>query len=319
MNETLYLVIPCYNETEVLQETARRLDAKIAAMVAQGLIDRDSKVVFVDDGSKDDTWNIIKQLHHANKLFAGVRLSRNFGQHNALFAGLMFAKDKADITISMDADLQDDVNAMDAMVSEYYKGNDIVYGVRSSRKKDSFVRRNASESFYKFTKHMGIEMVPDHAHYRLMSQRAVRVLSEYGEVNLFLPYLVPQLGFNFSIVYYERNERFAGKTKYSLRNLFLMGVDGITSFSTKPIECISVFAGISLCIFLASIIGILVQLKNGGSVSAWLPVFSSVWAIAMFIMVSIRIIGEYIGKVYKETKRRPRYSVTENLMQEGDR
>lgn len=316
MNEIIYMVIPCYNETEVLQETASRLENKFHHMMKQGLICADSRVVFVDDGSKDNTWDMISQLHQRNALFCGVRLSRNFGQHNALFAGLMFAKDKADITISMDADLQDDVDAMDAMVAEYHKGNDIVYGVRSSRKKDSFVRRNASEGFYKVTKHMGIDMIPDHAHYRLMSRRAIEALSEYGETNLFLPYLIPQLGFNFSIVYYERKERFAGKTKYSLRKLFLMAMDGITSFSTKPIECISVFAGISLISFMASAIGMCVQLLNNGKVSEWLLVVSSVWATGTFLMVSLRIVGEYVGKAFRETKRRPRYIVVENLVEE---
>lgn len=319
MNEILYFVIPCHNEEEVLCETASRLAIKIRTMAEQGIVSDQSRVVFVDDGSQDKTWEIINTLHKENNLFSGVLLSNNFGQHNTLFAGMMAVKDKADIVVSMDADLQDDVDAVDKMVSEYHKGNDIVYGVRSSRKKDSFVRRSASKGFYNFTKWMDIDMIPDHAHYRLMSRRAVAALSEYGETNLFLPYLVPQLGFKHSIVYYERNERFAGKTKYSLRKLFLMGVDGITSFSTKPIECISVFAVISFFIFLASIIGILVQLKNSGSVSEWLPVFSSVWAIATFMMVSIRIIGEYIGKAFKETKRRPRYIIEENLMEEGDR
>jgi len=233
MHDKLYIVIPCFNEEEVLSETANRLADKIKIMIEQGLVSENSKVVFVDDGSKDNTWKIIKQLHNENKMFSGFSLSHNVGQQKSLFAGMVTVKEYADIIVSMDADLQDDIDVLDEMVKEYQQGNDIVYGVRSSRKNDLFIRRFTSENFYRFTRMMGIEIVPDHAHYRLMSRRAVEALSEYGEVNLFLPYLVPQLGFKNTIVYYERNRRFAGETKYSLRKLFAMATDGITSFSTK--------------------------------------------------------------------------------------
>jgi len=317
MNETLYIVIPCFNEEDVLHETANRLDQKMKSMMEQGLIGESSKVVFVDDGSKDKTWEIIKQLHTENNLFSGFSLSHNVGQQKSLFAGMVTVKKYADMFVSMDADLQDDVNVMDEMVRAYYKGDDIVYGVRSSRKKDSFVRRFASENFYKFTKMMGIEIVPDHAHYRLMSRRAVEALSEYGEVNLFLPYLVPQLGFKNSIVYYERNKRFAGVTKYSLLKLFAMATDGITSFSTKPIEMISILVLGSYIAVIAGIIAIIVQKVENNVMPSWLIVFTSVWAIGAFQLLAVRVVGEYIGKTFKETKKRPRYIIAENLLSEN--
>lgn len=318
MNEKLYVVIPCFNEEEVLRETAGRLDKKVKSLYEQGLISEDSRVIFVDDGSSDRTWEIITQLHNENKLFSGIHLSRNFGQHNSLFAGMMKAKEHADIIVSMDADLQDDIDAIDQMVEEYYKGNDIVFGARSCRKKDTFIRRFASKSFYKVTKMMGIDIIPDHAHYRLMSRRAVEALSEYGEVNLFLPYLVPQLGFGKSIVYYERNKRFAGKTKYSIKKLVMMATDGITSFSTKPIEIISVLALVSFLGAIAGVIAIAVQRINNGTVSPWMTVFTSVWTISAFQLVAIRIIGGYIGKIFKETKRRPRYTIAENILDQDE-
>lgn len=318
MNETLYIVIPCFNEEDVLHETANRLDQKMKSMMAQGLIGEGSKVVFVDDGSTDKTWEFITQLHKANRMFSGIRLSHNAGQQKSLFAGMVTAKEYADMIISMDADLQDDIDVMDEMVRAYYKGDDIVYGVRSSRKKDSFVRRFASENFYKFTKMMGIEIVPDHAHYRLMSRRAVDALSEYGEVNLFLPYLVPQLGFKNSIVYYERKERFAGKTKYTLLKLFKMATDGITSFSTKPIEMISILVFCSFLVVFAGMIAIIIKKLENNAVPAWLIIFTSVWVTGTFQLIALRVVGEYIGKTFKESKKRPRYTVSENLMDKND-
>ena len=318
MNETLYIVIPCFNEEDVLHETANRLEQKMNSMIEQDLIGESSKVVFVDDGSTDKTWEFITQLHKANRMFSGIRLSHNAGQQKSLFAGMVTAKEYADMIISMDADLQDDIDVMDEMVRAYYKGDDIVYGVRSSRKKDSFVRRFASENFYKFTKMMGIEIVPDHAHYRLMSRRAVDALSEYGEVNLFLPYLVPQLGFKNSIVYYERKERFAGKTKYTLLKLFKMATDGITSFSTKPIEMISILVFCSFLVVFAGMIAIIIKNLENNAVPAWLIIFTSVWVTGTFQLIALRVVGEYIGKTFKESKKRPRYTVSENLMDKND-
>ncbi len=317
MNETLYVVIPCFNEEEVLHETANRLEQKMKSMMEQGLAGEDSKVLFVDDRSKDHTWEIITQLHRGNKLFSGMRLSHNVGQQKSLYAGMVTAKEHADMIISMDADLQDDIDVMDEMVRAYYKGDDIVYGVRSSRKNDLFIRRFASENFYKFTKMMGIEIVPDHAHYRLMSRRAVEALSEYGEVNLFLPYLVPQLGFKNSIVYYERKKRFAGETKYSLLKLFAMATDGITSFSTKPIELISILVLCSFIAVIAGIVAMIVKKVENDVIPSWLIVFISVWFVGAFQLLAVRVVGEYVGKTYKETKKRPRYIISENLLSEN--
>lgn len=318
MHDKLYIVIPCFNEEEVLSETANRLADKIKIMIEQGLVSENSKVVFVDDGSKDNTWKIIKQLHNENKMFSGFSLSHNVGQQKSLFAGMVTVKEYADIIVSMDADLQDDIDVLDEMVKEYHQGNDIVYGVRSSRKNDLFIRRFTSENFYRFTRMMGIEIVPDHAHYRLMSRRAVEALSEYGEVNLFLPYLVPQLGFKNSIVYYKRNKRFAGKTKYTLRKLFAMATDGITSFSTKPIEMISILSLISFLAVIAGIIAIIVQKVENSIIPSWLIIFTSVWAIGAFQLLAIRVVGEYVGKIFKETKHRPRYIIAENLLNENN-
>lgn len=314
MNKKLYIVIPCYNEQDVLRETAARLQAKVSSMVASGLVGEGSRVLFVDDGSKDSTWDIIRQLHLENPLFTGFRLSRNVGQQKSLFAGMAAVKDLADMAVSMDADLQDDIDVMDKMVQAYNTGDDIVFGVRSSRRKDTFIRKFASESFYRFTKMLGIHIVPDHAHYRLMSRRAVEALSQYGEVNLFLPYLVPQLGFQNSVVYYERNKRFAGKTKYSLGRLFSMAVDGITSFSTKPIELISIPVFFSFLAALAGVIAMVAMKIRYNAVPNWLPVFASLWAAGGFQLLAVRIIGEYIGKTFKETKRRPRYFIAEKLL-----
>lgn len=313
MKKTLYMVIPCFNEEEVLRETAGRLDQKIRALCEDGLVDQDSRVLFVDDGSTDRTWSIISQLHAENPRFSGIRLSRNFGQHNSLFAGMMCAKDHADMIASMDADLQDDIDALDNMVKEYHSGKDIVLGVRSSRKKDKAIRKFASAGFYKVTKLLGIDVVPEHAHFRLMSRRAVEALSKFEETNLFLPYLVTQIGFDTAIVYYERNKRFAGKTKYSLRKLFSMATDGITSFSTKPIALISILASLTFIVFFGSIVTMVVQKLAQGEVAAWLWVFSSVWAVGTLMLVSVRIVGEYVGKAFGETKHRPRYIIADSL------
>ncbi|HOU10230.1 MAG TPA: glycosyltransferase family 2 protein [Clostridiales bacterium] len=314
MNKRLYIVIPCYNEQDVLRETAERLRQKVEGMIANGLIAPDSRVLFVDDGSKDATWAIIRQLNGENRLFTGFRLSRNVGQQKSLFAGMVAVKDLADMAVSMDADLQDDIDVMEQMIQAYYRGDDIVFGVRSSRKKDSLIRKLASEGFYLFTRMLGIRIVPDHAHYRLMSRRAIEALAQYSEVNLFLPFLVPQLGFRHSIVYYERNKRFAGKTKYSLRKLFSMAVDGITSFSTKPIELISIPVFLSFLAAFGGCIAMLALKARHDTIPEWLPVFSSLWFVAAFQLLAIRIIGEYIGKTFKETKRRPRYFIAEKLL-----
>ena len=237
--DKLYVVVPCYNEEAVLPETTRRLGEKLHAMMAAGSISADSRVLFVDDGSRDRTWELIEQAHAQDELFTGAKLSRNRGHQNALLAGLMTAKDCADMVISMDADLQDDINAMDKFVEEYYAGHDIVYGVRSSRATDTAFKRLTGEGFYKVMRKLGVEIVNNHAEYRLMSRRALEALSKYDERNLFLRGIVPLLGYPAAIVPYERAERFAGETKYPLKKMLSFAIEGITSFSVKPLTFIT--------------------------------------------------------------------------------
>jgi polyisoprenyl-phosphate glycosyltransferase len=309
----LYIVVPCYNEAEVLPETAKRLLAKLDDLIRVDLISKDSRILFVNDGSKDSTWEMIKQLHTGNDLFSGIRLSHNKGQQNALVAGLMTAKEYADIVISIDADLQDDIDAIDRMISEFYQGNDIVYGVRSSRKTDSFLRRLTAENFYRFMKLLGVEVIFNNSSCRLMSKRALEALSFYEEVNLFLPGLVPQLGFSNSIVRYERKERYAGKTKYSFKQLFSLATEAITSFSLKPIRLIFNTGILFFLISLGILIYMLVQ-AAGGNTENWLLILASIWIIGSLFLISIGVIGEYIGKAYLEAKHRPRYFISENLL-----
>jgi glycosyltransferase involved in cell wall biosynthesis len=312
----LYIVVPCYNEEKVLHETSKRLEIKINELIKQKEISKDSKVMFVDDGSKDKTWEIIKSLNEKGNLFVGVKLSRNRGHQNALLAGLMTAKESADIVISMDADLQDDINAIDKFIEEYNKGNDIVYGVRSKREKDTFFKKFTAEGFYKFMKKMGVDIVFNHADYRLMSKRALDALEQYEEVNLFLRGIVPLIGYKSSTVMYERSERFAGESKYSLKKMLAFAFDGITSFSVKPIRMI--FA-IGIIMFISSLMIMLYSLIRyfgGNTVEGWTFISISIWMIAGVQMLSLGIIGEYIGKIYSETKKRPRYIIEENLENE---
>lgn len=309
MNEILYLVVPCYNEEAVLPETARQLEEKLFAMMESGQIARESRVLFVNDGSKDRTWEMIKELHLNNPLFCGVCLSRNEGHQNALLAGLMTAKERADMVISMDADLQDDVNAIDRMVQEYYEGCDIVYGVRSSRKKDSFFKKFTAEGFYKVMKLLGVDIVFNHADYRLMSKRALEELEHFDEVNLFLRGIVPLIGFKTAVVEYERHERFAGESKYPLRKMLAFAFDGITSFSIKPIRLITL---LGFLIFLASLVFIVVSVVlklMSKTVLGWTSIVASIWMIGGIQLLCLGVIGEYIGKIYSETKHRPRYII----------
>ncbi len=239
MSDVLYIVVPCYNEEEVLPITADRLSQKLKGLIADGRVSDKSRILFVNDGSRDNTWDIICKLHKEDAIFSGVKLSRNRGHQNALLAGLMTAKEKADVTISMDADLQDDINAVDEMLDKYYDGCDIVYGVRSARKKDTFFKRFTAELFYKFMRFMGAETVFNHADYRLMSKRALYDLSQYREVNLFLRGIVPMIGYKTAKVYYARDERVAGESKYPLKKMLAFAIDGITSFSVKPLRLIT--------------------------------------------------------------------------------
>lgn len=316
MNETLYLVIPCYNEQEVLPETSHRLAAKLGGMIEKGVISENSRVLFVDDGSRDTTWAIIADLHKKHPtLFSGLKLAHNRGHQNALVAGLTMAKDFCDMAISMDADLQDDVDVIDKFVSEYYSGCDIVYGVRSSRATDTVFKRSTAVGYYKFLKFMGVEIVENHADYRLMSRRALEALMQYQEVNLFLRGIVPMIGFRTSVVTYERSERFAGESKYPLKKMIAFAVEGITSFSVKPIRFIT---SLGIVIFAGSVLALLILLLLklfGYTVTGWTTLMGSIWAIGGIQLLCLGVIGEYIGKIYMEVKHRPRFLVDRFLNQ----
>lgn len=317
MKDILYLVIPCYNEEEVLHETAKRLLEKINTMITNDLISDKSKILFVNDGSKDKTWNIIKELHSKNNIFSGVNLSRNRGHQNALLSGLMIAKDYCDITISLDADLQDDINVIDKFIEQYYDGCDIVYGVRSSRHTDTFFKRTTALAFYKLMRILGVDTVYNHADYRLMSKRVLESLSEFKEVNLFLRGMIPLIGYKHSIIEYERHERFAGKSKYPLKKMIAFALDGITSLSIKPIRLIT---GVGFTIFFLSIIALIYSLIvnfTGNTVSGWTSLTVSIWMIGGIQLLSIGVIGEYIGKIYSEAKRRPRFIISDKLIDTG--
>ena len=309
----LYVVVPCYNEELVLEETTKRLKEKLNLLMNDNLKKKKSKVMYVNDGSKDKTWELIKKIHEKDEMFTGITLSRNRGHQNALLAGLMTAKEKADIVISMDADLQDDINAIDEMVKKYYEGNEIVYGVRNSRKKDTFFKKFTAESFYKFMKVLGVDIVYNHADYRLTSKRVLDELENFPEVNLFLRGMFPLIGFRSDIVYYERNERFAGESKYPLKKMLSFAWEGITSFSVKPIKLIKniglLMFSISLLLYLVFII---VNVVNGSLGD--MPMFSYfIWIATGLQMLSLGIVGEYVGKIYAEVKRRPSYIISEKL------
>ena len=308
-NDILYLVIPCYNEEAVLPETARQLLEKMNSMFDRGMISRESRILFVNDGSKDKTWEIIEELHASNPIYSGVKLSRNKGHQNALLAGLMTAKEKADMMISLDADLQDDVDVIDQMVEKYYAGNEIVYGVRSARKTDTFFKKFTAESFYKLLKAMGVEIVYNHADYRLMSKRAVEGLAQFREVNLFLRGIVPLIGYKSDVVTYERHERFAGESKYPLKKMLAFATDGITSFSIKPIRLITTCGILIFGVSILMLIYFLAVHFMGRTVAGWTSMIVSIWAIGGLQLLAIGIVGEYIGKIYLETKSRPKYII----------
>ena len=309
----LYVVIPCYNEEEVLKETTKRLKEKLTKLIKDKKISKESKVMYVNDGSKDKTWELIKEIHEKEELFTGITLSRNRGHQNALLAGLMTAKNYADVVISMDADLQDDINAMDEMIDKYHEGKDIVYGVRSSRKKDTWFKKTTAQAFYKFMKFMGVDVVYNHADYRLTSKKVLNEFENFKEVNLFLRGMFPLVGYSSDIVYYERKERFAGESKYPLKKMLNFAWDGITSFSVRPIRMV---LNVGIVIFIASILVLLYCLiikLLGKAVTGWTFIVCSIWLVAGIQMLSIGIIGEYIGKIYSETKSRPRFIISENL------
>lgn len=309
----LYLVIPCYNEEEVLPETSKRLREKYTALMSAGKIDADSKIVFVNDGSKDRTWEMICDLHKADPVFRGVCLSRNKGHQNALMAGLMTVKSECDAAISMDADLQDDINAIDEMVDRYLEGYEVVYGVRSSRKKDTFFKRTTAQGFYKVMRAMGVETVYNHADYRLMSRRALEALSEFEEVNLFLRGIVPLVGFKSTQVTYERGERFAGESKYPLKKMLAFATEGITSMSVRPIRLITTLGFLVFLFSLGVLVYSIVRKFTGYTVPGWAFLAVSIWALGGVQLLAIGVIGEYIGKIYLETKHRPKFIVAEYL------
>ena len=312
----LYLVIPCYNEEEVLPETTKRLEKKYDELIKNKIISKESKIMYVNDGSKDRTWELIEEISKEHKYFTGICLSRNRGHQNALVAGLLTAKEYADVVISMDADLQDDIDAIDGMLEKYNEGCDIVYGVRSSRKKDTWFKKTTAQGFYKFMKLMGVDVVYNHADYRLTSKRVLDNFEDFKEVNLFLRGIFPLIGYKSDTVYYERNERFAGTSKYPLKKMLNFAWDGITSFSVKPIRLL---LNIGITIFIISIlvtIYCLISKLTGNAVPGWTFLACSIWVMGGIQMISLGIIGEYIGKIYGETKRRPRYIISRNLIEE---
>lgn len=304
----VYLVIPCYNEEQVLPETVKRLTQKLHGMFSSGLADAKSRILLVDDGSRDSTWQLISDYCDQNELVSGIKLAHNRGHQNALLAGLMTARDFADCAISLDADLQDDVDVLDEFVKKYQDGCDVVYGVRNKRDTDTFFKRATALGFYRFMAALGVDVVYNHADYRLMSRRALDALSEYKEVNLFLRGLVPLIGYNSAVVTYDRHERFAGESKYPLKKMLAFAVDGITSFSVKPLKLIFNLG------VLAALVGFIGTVWSGiahfaAGWSGWLAAFWSLWLLGGLILLCMGVAGAYIGKIYAETKARPRYKI----------
>lgn len=309
----LYIVVPCYNEAEVLPISSVAFGEKLGSMITSGKIDTESRVVFVDDGSRDGTWNIIEKLNSENPIFRGIKLSRNMGHQNALLAGMMTVKDECDAVITIDADLQDDIGVFDEMADKFAEGCDIVYGVRSSRESDSYFKRTTAQGFYKFMSAMGSETVYNHADFRLMSRRAIEGLADFAEVNLFLRGIVPMIGYTSAVVTYKRSPRAAGESKYPLKKMLSFAWEGITSLSVKPLKLITFFGFV---IFFASIVMLiytLVRYLTGATITGWSSLSISIWAIGGVQLLSVGILGEYIGKVYLETKARPRYIIEKYL------
>lgn len=306
---TIYLAIPCYNEKEVLPETSRQLKEKMFSLINDKKISPDSRIVFIDDGSKDNTWEIISSLHQSDPIFQGIKLSHNKGHQNALLAGLMTLKDRCDAVISLDADLQDDINAFDEMIDKFEDGCEIVYGVRSARKTDTFFKKTTAEGFYKLMNAMGVETVYNHADYRLMSRKALCGLAEFKEVNLFLRGIIPMIGYKSDSVYYERHERLAGESKYPLKKMLAFAMEGITSLSIKPIRLITELGVAIFGVSVIMLIYILVRHFMGATIEGWSSIAVSVWAIGGLQLLAIGIIGEYLGKIYLETKQRPRFII----------
>lgn len=309
MGSVIWYVIPCCNEEEVIEETAARVSALLDGLIKDGRIGKKSGILFVDDGSGDSTWEKISALSEKYKCISGIKLSANRGHQNALLAGLMTVRDFADAAISMDADLQDDINASVKMIDEYFSGNEIVYGVRNSRKTDTLFKRDTAQFFYKLMRFLGADIIYNHADYRLMSKKALSALSEYKEVNLFLRGIVPQLGFKHTTVGYERGERFAGKSKYPLKKMISFAVEGITSFSIRPIKIAGFLAAVSIFISMVMLVFCIAEKIAGKTVPGWSSLGVSIWAVGGIQLLMTGIIGEYIGKIYFETKKRPPYII----------
>ncbi len=309
----LSIVVPCYNEEPVLQETTVRLSAVLDSLVKKRKISSDSFILYVNDGSRDKTWTLIASLHVRNPYVKGLNLAGNVGHQNALMAGLMTAKGYADVLVSIDADLQDDVSVIEEMVDQYKEGYDIVYGVRSSRDSDTFFKKNTALAFYKLMSWLGVKSVYNHADCRLMSRRAVEQLGNYKERNLFLRGIVPLIGYETTSVYYRRSERFAGESKYPLSKMFNFAIDGITSFSVRPLRLIATFGFLFLLCSLVAVVYTLYVYFNGETVAGWASLMLSVWFLGSLILIAIGITGEYIGKIYLEVKERPRYNIEKFL------
>lgn len=314
MNDILYLVVPCYNEEPVLPETVRELTKKLNSMIQSGLVSPESRMVFVNDGSKDRTWELIEEYHESNPLVSGIKLSRNRGHQFAVLAGLMTVKEHCDMAITLDADLQDDIDVLDEFVRKYKEeGCEIVYGVRNSRETDTFFKRFTAESFYRLMSGMGVDIVFNHADYRLMSRKALDALAEYKEVNLFLRGVVPLIGYKTGTVEYARKERAAGESKYPLKKMLSFAMDGITSFSIKPIRMITMLGVVAFIASIVMAVYTVVGFFMGTTVSGWASIIISIWGFGGLILIALGMIGEYIGKIYMETKARPRYLVEKFL------
>lgn len=313
-NIILYAVVPCYNEEEVLNITANCLKDKLEKLIEKKKISKKSKILFVNDGSKDNTWNIIEDLHKKNNIFCGIKLSRNRGSQRALYAGLMVAKKYADVAICIEADLQDDINVIDKMIEEYQHGAEIVYGVRSSRKKDTFFKKVSAGAFYKFMNLIGVEMVVNHSECRLMSKKALEGLEQFKEYNLFLRGIIPQIGYQTAIAYYDRGERVAGKTKFSLKKMIEFALEGITSFSIAPLRLISFLGFLIFAIsFVTIVVCIIINIINN-SVTDLTFILTTIFLIGSIQLIALGIIGEYIGKMNTEIKERPRYIIEKELI-----
>lgn len=311
--DKLWLVIPCYNEEDVLPETSKRLYKIMADMIISNRISPESKIAFVNDGSKDKTWELIKKYHTSIDMFVGINLAKNKGHQNALLAGLTVAKEYADMVITLDADLQDDVDKIPEFVEKYYQGNDVVYGVRNNRDTDTSFKRNTAIGYYKFMKFLGVDIIHNHADYRLMSKRAVESLLSFKEVNVFLRGIVPQVGYPSTIVEYARQERAAGESKYPLKKMLSFAFDGITSFSVKPLRISLILGFVSLLVAIILLLYSFIQFFLGNTVPGWASIVVSIWTIGGLQLVMMGIIGEYIGKIYLETKQRPKF-IIENIL-----